>query len=43
MRPRFLSKTLAAGLLLVSGQALASPPPVYRQEVVVPEQKGARP
>ncbi len=33
--PRFLSKTLAAGLLLVSGQALSAPPPAYRQEVVV--------
>lgn len=33
--PRFLSKTLAAGLLLVSGQALSSPPPAWRQEVVV--------
>ncbi|WP_375772147.1 SMP-30/gluconolactonase/LRE family protein [Archangium gephyra] len=32
---RFLSKTLAAGLLMVSGQALSAPPPVYRQEVVV--------
>ncbi len=32
---RFLSKTLAAGLLLVSGQALSSPPPAYRQEEVV--------
>lgn len=36
MMPRFLSRTLAACLLMVSGQALASPPPpVYRQEVVV--------
>lgn len=33
--PRFLSKTLAAGLLMVSGQTLAAPPPAYRQEVVV--------
>ncbi len=33
--PRFLSKSLAAGLLLVSGQALSAPPPAYRQEVVV--------
>ncbi|MCY1074372.1 DUF6923 family protein [Archangium lansingense] len=33
--PRFLSKTLAAGLLLVSGQALSAPPSAYRQEVVV--------
>ncbi len=35
MMPRFLSKTLAAGLLLVSGQALSASPPAYRQEVVV--------
>ena len=35
MMPRFLSKTLAAWLLMASGQALASPPTVYRQEVVV--------
>src|SRR5690349_6182010 len=32
---RFLSKTLAAALLLSSGQALSAPPPAYRQEVVV--------
>ncbi|HYO71643.1 MAG TPA: gluconolaconase, partial [Archangium sp.] len=36
MMTRFLSKTLAATLLLVSGQALsATTPPAYRQEVVV--------
>jgi sugar lactone lactonase YvrE len=35
MMPRFLSRTLAAGLLMVSGQALSAPPPAYRQEVVV--------
>ncbi len=33
--PRFLFKTLAAGLLLASGPALSAPPPTYRQEVVV--------
>ncbi len=32
---RFLDKLLIAWLLMASGQALASPPPVYRQEVVV--------
>ncbi|AKJ00385.1 DNA-binding beta-propeller fold protein YncE [Archangium gephyra] len=32
---RFLSNTLAAGLLLVGGQALSAPPPAYKQEVVV--------
>jgi sugar lactone lactonase YvrE len=32
---RYLCKFLIAWLLLESGQALASPPPVYRQEVVV--------
>ncbi|MDY7232820.1 SMP-30/gluconolactonase/LRE family protein [Hyalangium rubrum] len=35
MMTRLLSKALAAGMLMVGGQALSAPPPAYRQEVVV--------